>query len=114
MIFPPAAPMETVAPIAIYLPATQTSMPGAPHLLGQQLHGHRAGHRIRWEGLRPARDGTIPLHRAWEAVGGGEAEIWSQRLLPLPRRHGEPGVALAGGTDSPSSSREAGAFSPAA
>lgn len=55
--------------------------PGASYLLVQQFQGHRAGHRVRWEGLRPACDRAIPLHSPWEASGGGGAEIWSQ---PLP------------------------------
>lgn len=47
-------------------------MPGASYLLHEQLQGHRAGHRIRWEGLRPARGRAIPVHGPWEASRGWE------------------------------------------
>lgn len=104
----PAAPMATGAP--------RTSEPGAPHLLSQQLHGHRAGHRIRREGLGPAREGAVPLHSAWEGPSGvGKQRSGHGGSSPLPRRHGELGETLAGGTDGPSRSRaRGGVFSPGA
>lgn len=77
----------------------------AAYLFVGQLRGHRAGHRIRRDGLRPARGGAVPSHCPWEASGGGEAEVWSQGRLPCPWEglggHIRGG-SLAGCTDSPS------------